>query len=62
MQIASANIAEGLRGIGMSEGLLGGVLGGEEEKPEVQAPEALAGAEAFAAAVLYPSCERQLFT
>ena len=35
----------------MAEGLLGGVLGGEDEKPEVEAPDALAGAEAFAAAV-----------
>jgi tetratricopeptide (TPR) repeat protein len=35
----------------MAEGMLGGALGGEEEKPEVEAPEALAGAEAFAAAV-----------
>jgi tetratricopeptide (TPR) repeat protein len=35
----------------MAEGLVGGILGGEEEKPEVEAPEALAGAEAFAAAV-----------
>src|ERR1017187_8823178 len=35
----------------MAEGMLGGILGGEEEKPEVEAPEALAGAEAFAAAV-----------
>ena len=35
----------------MAEGILGGILGGEEEKPEVAAPEALAGAEAFAAAV-----------
>ena len=35
----------------MSEGLLGGVLGGEEEKPAVEAPDVLAGAEAFAAAV-----------
>ena len=35
----------------MAEGLLGGIVGGEEEKPEVEAPEALAGAEAFAAAV-----------
>ena len=35
----------------MAEGILGGMLGGEEEKPEVEAPEALAGAEAFAAAV-----------
>ena len=35
----------------MAEGMLGGILGGEDEKPEVEAPEALAGAEAFAAAV-----------
>lgn len=35
----------------MSEGLLGGVLGDEDEKPEVEARESLAGAEAFAAAV-----------
>jgi tetratricopeptide (TPR) repeat protein len=35
----------------MAEGLLGGVLGDEDEKPEVEAPDALAGAEAFAAAV-----------
>ncbi len=35
----------------MSESLLGGVLGNEDEKPETEAPEALAGAEAFAAAV-----------
>jgi tetratricopeptide (TPR) repeat protein len=35
----------------MAEGLLGGVLGGEEAKPEVEAPEPLAAAEAFAAAV-----------
>ncbi len=41
----------------MTEGLLGGVLGGEDEKPASEAPEALAGiettasAEAFAAAV-----------
>jgi tetratricopeptide (TPR) repeat protein len=35
----------------MAEGLVGGALGGEEEKPEVEAPGALAGAEAFAAAV-----------
>src|SRR3984957_16516935 len=33
------------------EGLPGGILGGEDEKPEVEVPEALAGAEAFAAAV-----------
>lgn len=35
----------------MAEGMLGGILGGADEKPEVEAPEALAGAEAFAAAV-----------
>ncbi|HEX4025199.1 MAG TPA: hypothetical protein VHX52_10935 [Steroidobacteraceae bacterium] len=35
----------------MAEGLPGGVLGEGDEKPEVEAPEALAGAEAFAAAV-----------
>lgn len=35
----------------MAEGLLGGVLGDEDQKPEVEAPEALASAEAFAAAV-----------
>ncbi len=35
----------------MAEGLLGGVLGNEDEKPETEAPEALASAEAFAAAV-----------
>ena len=35
----------------MTEGMLGGILGHEDEKPEVEGPEALAGAEAFAAAV-----------
>jgi tetratricopeptide (TPR) repeat protein len=35
----------------MAEGMLGGILGDKDEKPEVEAPEALAGAEAFAAAV-----------
>ena len=35
----------------MAEGLLGGILGEEDEKPEVEAIEAAAGAEAFAAAV-----------
>jgi tetratricopeptide (TPR) repeat protein len=35
----------------MAEGMLGGILGDEEEKPEVEAPEVLASAEAFAAAV-----------
>jgi tetratricopeptide (TPR) repeat protein len=51
-RIASANIAELVTGKrDMAEGLLGGILGGDEEKPEVEAPGALAGAEAFAAAV-----------
>ena len=35
----------------MAEGMLGGILGEEEERPEVESPEALAGAEAFAAAL-----------
>jgi tetratricopeptide (TPR) repeat protein len=35
----------------MAEGLLGGILGEEDEKPDVEAPDALAGAEAFASAV-----------
>jgi hypothetical protein len=35
----------------MAEGLLGGVLGDEDEKPDVGAAETLPGAEAFAAAV-----------
>jgi tetratricopeptide (TPR) repeat protein len=35
----------------VAEGLIGGILGGEDEKPEVEAPEALANAEPFAAAV-----------
>ena len=35
----------------MAEGLLEGALGGEEEKPEAEAPEHLAGVEAFAAAI-----------
>ncbi|MGB6451874.1 MAG: hypothetical protein WBE92_14080 [Steroidobacteraceae bacterium] len=35
----------------MADDLLGGVLGGEDEQPETEAPQALAGAEAFAAAV-----------
>ena len=35
----------------MAESLLGGILGEEDEKAEVEAPSALAGAEAFAAAV-----------
>ncbi len=35
----------------MAEGLLGGILGEEDEKPEVEATATLAGADAFAAAV-----------
>jgi hypothetical protein len=51
----SEGIRDDARGIGeevgMAEGLLGGVLGGQDEKLEVEAPEALAGADGFAAAV-----------
>jgi hypothetical protein len=35
----------------MAEGMLGGILGEEDEKGEVEGPDALAGAEAFASAV-----------
>jgi tetratricopeptide (TPR) repeat protein len=35
----------------VAEGLLGGVLGEDDEKPEIERPDALAGAEAFASAV-----------
>ena len=35
----------------MAERLLGGIFGGGDETPEVEVPEALAGAEAFASAV-----------
>src|SRR6267142_3133497 len=35
----------------MAEGLIGGILGDEDEKPEVEAAEALTSANAFAAAV-----------
>jgi hypothetical protein len=35
----------------MAKGMLGGILGEEDEKPEVEAPEALGGAEPFASAV-----------
>jgi tetratricopeptide (TPR) repeat protein len=35
----------------MAEGLLGGILGEDDEKPEVEAPETLSSADAFAAAV-----------
>jgi tetratricopeptide (TPR) repeat protein len=36
----------------MAESLLGGILGEEDETPELEAPETLVGAEAFAAAVV----------
>jgi hypothetical protein len=35
----------------MAEGLLEGALGGEEERPDVEASAGVAGAEAFAAAI-----------
>ncbi len=35
----------------MADDLLGGVLGGDDEQPESETPQALAGAEAFAAAI-----------
>ena len=35
----------------MAESMLGGILGGDDEKPAVDAPETLAGADGFAAAV-----------
>src|ERR1700736_1322217 len=35
----------------MAQSLIGGILGDEDEKPEIEAPEALGGAEAFAAAI-----------
>lgn len=35
----------------MAEGVLGGVFGGEDERPDAEAAEALVGAEAFAAAI-----------
>src|ERR1700730_4618672 len=35
----------------MAEGLVGGVLGGEDDKSEIETPEAVPGTEAFAAAV-----------
>jgi hypothetical protein len=38
--------------MGMAEGLLGGILGEEDEKLEGEASDALAGAEAFASAVV----------
>jgi|HubBroStandDraft_1064217.scaffolds.fasta_scaffold2737342_1 hypothetical protein len=38
----------------MAEDLLGGILRGEDEKPEVKTAEALANAESFAAALEDP--------
>jgi hypothetical protein len=35
----------------MPEGLLSGITGDEDEKPDIEAPDALGAAEAFAAAV-----------
>jgi tetratricopeptide (TPR) repeat protein len=35
----------------MAEGIIGGILGEEDEKPDVEATETLAGADAFAAAI-----------
>lgn len=35
----------------MADSLLGGILGDQDQKPDVEAPDALAGAEAFASAV-----------
>jgi len=35
----------------MGEGIISGILGDEDEKPEVEAPETVGGAEAFAAAI-----------
>jgi hypothetical protein len=37
----------------MAEGMLGGILGDEGEKPEVEAPETTSGADAFAAAIAH---------
>src|SRR5216683_986337 len=52
MPVASTNMDEASKGgIDMAEGMLGGVLGDEGDKPEVETPDALAGAEAFASAV-----------
>jgi tetratricopeptide (TPR) repeat protein len=35
----------------MAESMLGGILGGDDDKPEVEAPDSVAGADGFAAAV-----------
>jgi len=40
----------------MTEGMIGGILGDDVAKPEVKATEALAGADAFAAAVAARLC------
>jgi tetratricopeptide (TPR) repeat protein len=37
----------------MGEGIFSGILGDEDEKPEVEAPETVGGAEAFAAAIAH---------
>jgi len=50
-QTASANIVDARRGIDVPEGMFGGILGDEDDKRAVEAPEALSGADAFAAAV-----------
>jgi hypothetical protein len=42
----------------MGEGILSGILGDEDEKPEVEAPETVGGAEAFAAAVAAIACRQ----
>jgi hypothetical protein len=47
-QMASGNIPEASKGNDIAERMLGKILGDEEEKQEVEAPWALAGAEAFA--------------
>ena len=36
----------------MVEGIVGGILGGDDEKPEVEATETLTGADSFAAAIV----------
>jgi hypothetical protein len=44
-------MADGKGDTAMAQGLLGGILGGEKEKPELKAPETPAKAEVFAATV-----------
>jgi tetratricopeptide (TPR) repeat protein len=39
------------KGDGMAEGMLSGIIGDEDEKPDIEPPDALGGAEAFASAV-----------